>query len=994
MRTRRWMLGIVTLAVGLTALPATGQDPDRSHLDLDFLLSIDDAALHGTITPPGSPLLEKEAERFAYDELAYGFPDLTEAEITDVYFKDGSFDEVTDVGSRYRPRNDVEIVRDARWGVPHIYGDTDEAMAFGAGYASAEDRLPIMELLRALGRAEAFLLLETVPAYLADAEIVRAYGYTDDEFQDMVDRLPEVYGQDGQDVVDLANAHAAGINHFITQFQEGIVDAPVGLSDLLPPNEVAPWSAKDIVAVISIVRALFGAGGGGELGNASIFASLVDSYGIDDARVVYEDFRNRFQLDGPLHTLDSFPYNQPTVDLPGTEGNVTMYSGGDPGVVGALTEVGSIFPGGAAQAAADFAALDEASRIKWERVKLTTPHAAIDLSKAASPQMSNYIAVAGENSTTGNPIVIGGPQAGYFDPQILVESELHSPTIHARGAGFPGLSTLVVIGRSADAAFTATAGGSDMIDTYIEILCDPDGSTPTEEEVHYLYDADGDGEPECIEMDVRLHRETTSLPGAELLPAIYAERSVHGPITARGRVGDVAVAVSRKRSTYLKEADPAVSILRMNRGQADTAEEFIEAYRDHNLSTNWAFANATELGYVHGGLFPRRPDTIHPDFPVWGTGFWEWAPAGPAGETRGDDDYLEIDEHPNEANPPRGYVASWNNRTASDWGSADNNWGYSSVYRADMLEDQVVAAIAAGEKVSPVALTQIMERAGLTDLRAFRVLPGLLDVMDAGTPPSDRDAQVRDLLADWIDPATNPAGIGLRRDGDRDGNYDKGAAVAIMDAWWEPLIHAIFDGALGRDVSGVSRQDFHNAPGSGGSAFQGGFYGQVNTDIQQVLGNPIQSPTSQIYCGSDALGTDGTLTACAERLWSALAAVGDELAAAQGDDPTAWQTDAAGERIQFIPPTSDTMHWVNRPTTQLIAMFGRLDPTAAPAPTTTPAPAPTPSAPSAPAPTASAAPVTTPAPTSPLPATGGGLALAGLALALAATRRRRHPVER
>ena len=975
-------VGVVTIALG--QIPAVGQEPDRSHLDPDFLVELDDAALHGTVTPPGAGLLEKELERFAYDELAYGYPDLTEEQLTEVYFKDGSFDVPTDIARDYRPRADVRIVRDARWGVPHVYGDTDEAMAFGAGYASAEDRLPIMELLRALGRAEAFELLEHNPAWLADAEIVRAYGYTDDEFQQMVDRLPAVYGQDGQDVVDIANAHAAGINHFITQFQEGVVDPPVGLSDLLPPNTVAPWSAKDIVAVISIVRALFGAGGGGELGNASVFASLVESYGVDDARLVYEDFRNRFQLDGPLHTTDSFPYNQPAVDLPGTDGNVTMFSMGAPGVQGALEELVDLFPGGAAQAADQLGALAEESRIKWERVDLATPHAVVDLSKAASPQMSNYIGIAGEHTTTGNPIMLGGPQAGYFDPQILVEAELHSPTVHARGAGFPGLSTLVVIGRSHEAVFTATAGGSDMIDTYVEVLCDPDGGTPTEEEVHYLHDTDDDGTAECVEMDVRLHREATSLPGGELLPAIYAERTVHGPVTARGLVGDVPVAVSRKRSTYLKEADPAVSILRMNRGQADTAEEFVDAYRDHNLSTNWAYANATETGYVHGGLYPRRPDTIHPDMPVWGTGQWEWAPAGPAGETRGDDDYLEIDEHPHEANPPRGYVASWNNRTAADWGASDNNWGYASVYRADLLEDPVQEAIAAGEKLDPVEVVQLMERAGLSDLRAVRLLPSMLRVLEAGTAPSDREATMRDLLAEWIDPAANPEGIGLRRDGDRDGDYDRGAAVAIMDAWWEPLIRAMFEPALGRGVDGVSRQGFHNAPGAGGSAFQGGFYGQVFTDLSLVLGDPIRSPTSQVYCGSDGLGTDGTLDACADALWTSLAAAGDAIAADQGDDPTAWQADAAGERITFIPPTSDTMHWVNRPTTQVLAMFGANTPDAVtpdPAPTATTEPPPAAPSPAAEDTTGRPAPV-------PLPATGGGLALLGVAIAVAASRRR------
>src|ERR1043166_2316445 len=45
----------------------------------------------------------------------------------------------------------VEILRDP-YGVPHIFGATAEAAAYGAGYAQAEDRLE--ELLRNYRKAE------------------------------------------------------------------------------------------------------------------------------------------------------------------------------------------------------------------------------------------------------------------------------------------------------------------------------------------------------------------------------------------------------------------------------------------------------------------------------------------------------------------------------------------------------------------------------------------------------------------------------------------------------------------------------------------------------------------------------------------------------------------------------------------------------------------------------------------------------------------------
>lgn len=960
------LLGLTALVVTATpsATPAFGQDaPD--HLDPAFLDALDDAVVHGTVTPPGAELLETEKELRAYDDLVQGYPSLTDDQLIGTYFKDGRFREVTDVAREYRPRADVRVVRDAQWGVPHVYGDTDGAMAFGAGYAGAEDRLPIMEALRALGRAEAFELLGTTPAWLADAELLRLYGYTEDEFQAMVDRLPEVYGEDGQDAVDLLSEYVAGINHFITQVQAGQVPAPVGLADLLPPNDIAPWAPTDVVAVVSIVRALFGADGGNELANAVRWLELEEAYGTEQARVVYEDFRNRHNADGPVHTGGEFSYMQPAMPMPGTEGNVLGVTAGSTGLEGLLGELGDLLPTSGATAADDLRVLADEAAVDWSALRLDTPAGVIDLSRGAQASMSNWLAVAGDHTVSGDPILLGGPQAGYFYPQILVENELHSPTIHARGASFPGLSTLVVLGRSHQAAWTATAGGSDMIDTYVEVLCDPDGGTPTEEEVHYLFDEDGDGDPSCVPMDVRLHREATTLPGGEAVPAVYAERTVHGPVTARGRLGELPVAVSRKRSTYMKELDPAVSILRMNRGEATTADEFVDIFADgHNLSTNWAYASADEIGYFHGGLFPYRPDTVHPDLPVWGVGAWEWERDGD-----GADRFYDGRMHPHETNPGRGFGVSWNNRTAVGWGEDDSGWEFSSVYRADLLEDQLEAEIAAGRKIDPVRLTQLMEHAGLSDLRGTHVLPSALAVLDAAPAPSDRAATMRDVLADWLAPdADGPlAGYAwgaLRRDGDLDGAYDEQAAVAIMDAWWAPLVSTVFDPALGRDVFSVTRSGLDNAPNSGGSAYQGGMYGQVRRDLDMVLGADLRSPTSQAYCGSDALGTSGTLAACAEALWASLDAVGATLAADQGtDDPRAWTMDASAERISFLTNPLLTMHWVNRPTTQLLAMFGRA------------APAPMPTEPQGPSPT--------------LPATGGGLALLGLLAVAAAGRRTR-----
>src|SRR5262249_56153652 len=44
----------------------------------------------------------------------------------------------------------VVIYRDTH-DIPHVYGKTDPALAFGAGFAQAEDRLFLMDVLRHFG---------------------------------------------------------------------------------------------------------------------------------------------------------------------------------------------------------------------------------------------------------------------------------------------------------------------------------------------------------------------------------------------------------------------------------------------------------------------------------------------------------------------------------------------------------------------------------------------------------------------------------------------------------------------------------------------------------------------------------------------------------------------------------------------------------------------------------------------------------------------------
>jgi len=68
----------------------------------------------------------------------------------------------------------VTIYRDV-WGVPHIYGDSETAAAYGYGYAQAQDRLE--QILRNCRQAEGTSAEVDGPSALASDRIARVVGH-------------------------------------------------------------------------------------------------------------------------------------------------------------------------------------------------------------------------------------------------------------------------------------------------------------------------------------------------------------------------------------------------------------------------------------------------------------------------------------------------------------------------------------------------------------------------------------------------------------------------------------------------------------------------------------------------------------------------------------------------------------------------------------------------------------------------------------------------
>ncbi|MGH2754853.1 MAG: penicillin acylase family protein [Actinomycetota bacterium] len=842
-----------------------------------------------------------------YERMVQGAPDITLDGLTE-YFKDATFgvpptDEDMD---EYSPREGVTVLRDSAFGVPHVYGTTRSDVMFGAGYVSGEDRLFMMDTLRHVGRGRLSEFLGATEANLAsDRAVYLTSGYTEEELQAMLDRTEGLHPVLGpiakQDLLDYVD----GVNQFI---DEATAD-PTLLPAEYPALQITPepWTPTDTVAVASLIGSQLGVGGGNELANAN-FVKVLEGQGFapKQARKILADFRFANDPEAPVTTRERFNWDA-------NLGKVNKRSVAFPDDPGALTP--------AARAA-------ELPR------KIDGPFGPIPLRFPEG--QSNALLVGSELSETGRPLAVMGPQVAYWSPEILMELDLHGPGIDARGVGFPGISQYVLLGRGTDYAWSATSAGGDQVDIFAEKLCNPEGEEVAEDSVFYMKGG------KCVEMYTRTDSweakpSAGGFPPETVTVEMTTQRTNDGIVQARGMIDGKPVAFVAKRSSFMKEVDSAltyVEILDANR--IDGAEDFQRAFGRFGFTFNWFYIDPEDIAYQLGGYHPRRARHTDPDLPVWGTGKWRW---------RG---LLSAAKTPNDISPRKGFITSWNNKQAPGFRSNDGQYSFGPVHRVDPLDAGIRRFKRAGDKMTIADLVNVMGDAATVDLRGTEVLPFMLEAM--GRPKDERLTAAIDLLEEWIESGAH------RRDKDGDGAYDHASAVALMDAWWNPALEAIFKPVLGNAYDALPFND-HDAPRAQGSAFQNGLYGHVQKDLRTVLGKRVRGKFSRGYCGK------GKLAACRTSLLSSFDVAVRGLEEEFGADPATWDADEEGDSIQYTAvglQGQEPMPWQNRPTFQQVLEFDRVpDPEPAPEPTPTgdpsasPEPEPSPSGEGSPSPSPS-----------------------------------------
>ena len=764
---------------------------------------------------PGTPPLDTTQAEM-YDALTPLFNSVTNSDINK-YFKSEKLGVSTDGPGvpEIVPREGVTIVRD-KYDVPHVTATTYNGGIWAAGWIAAADR----GLLLSQARNNARVAAIDVPGLSAIGLVSSLQTFVPSAQTEAVvakqTQALQAEGKEGRAVLRDIDTYLTGINDYLDIHSPATPD----------------WTRNDVYAVNALKDQFLGVGGGDEARRTQFLSGLIKRLGAKKGWKVFNDLRQQTNEGSPTSIDGRFPYER----IPSKKsGNVLI----DPGSYERVNPV----QGG-------------------EPLSAPQPHA----------QASNTLMITKGRSATGRPLMVGGPQIGYFAPGLTYEIDMNAPGLQWRGATSAPFPGYLLIGRGQDFATTLTSASGDVIDQFAETLC---GGSETK----YLFKG------KCRNMGVF---NAGTLNGD---PVVY-NTTVHGPVVGYATVKGRTVAISSKRSSYGKDVVDLLFNRRLSTGAVKGPQSFYEAASKTPQTFNSFYIDHKNVALYTSGLLPIRDKRVDPGLLTKGTGQYEWK------------GFLSKKGHPHGKNPKSGMMVNWNNSVARGFGSADDEWGRAgSVQRVNMLTRMLNRnKIKKGKKKGKLTMASVVSamNAGATqDVRAIFTVPLLAKLLKGSKAPNSQAKQMLNQMVAWHNKG------GSRLDLDLDGKIDAPGA-ASMDVAWTKIADAFMKPVLGSQLDELntlfSRFDL---PPSGQYS---GWYQYFDKDIRALLGQNVKSPFRVKYCGH------GKKPACQKAVWAAIAAAGTELAADQGSaNPADWRSDAIRERINFSPLPLVSMRYTNRP---------------------------------------------------------------------------------
>ncbi|MEA2431954.1 MAG: hypothetical protein QOI19_2427, partial [Thermoleophilaceae bacterium] len=670
----------------------------------------------------------------------------------DTYYKNTTFGQMPGgVGSVSEPRPGALIFRDQRFGMAHVYASKRADLMFATGYATAQERLFLMDALRRT--AKGTLAGLTGPsAARGDANQLTDQDFSDQELTAQFNALPARLGAEGQRVHDDILAYIDGINARIDEVNQNPTEMPAEYAAL--GTKPARWTVSDTAAEATLLVTQFTVSNGGEEVNALLQQAFRKRFG-KNWRGRYNDLREAQDPEALTVSRTRSPSD-----------NTGKVKAG----LNALPDPGSVKPRDplVSGPSAKQQAAATANVPAWVRsvngLKASLPH-----------EESNAVMVTRKLTGSGHPVAAFGPQVSYYSPQIFSEYELHGAGIDVTGVAFPGASPYPLIGHGIDFAWSGTSANGDNNDTFVERLCNADGSAATEKSTSYVYKG------KCRPFVMRDQQVTTPVSPVDPSPpqtiTYRTMRSVHGPVFKLGTVGGKPVAFAKAKGVDFHELDASLPFMRMAENQPTDAKSFQRAFSSFPGTENWFYVDSRSAAFQQSGKYPLHKPGSDVDLPFWGDGRADWQGFKPSTY---DFKALPNSRRPSALDPPQGFFISWNNKEAPGWRKGPTEWSGGPVHRALILQHKLLTQKArGGGKVDLTALTRAVNTAATTDLRADENYKWMRLVIGKAGASDERYLK---LLDAWH------ASGSQRLDANGDNVYDHSAAVALMDAWWPRLV--------------------------------------------------------------------------------------------------------------------------------------------------------------------------------------------------------------
>ncbi|MFA5943867.1 MAG: penicillin acylase family protein, partial [Candidatus Thermoplasmatota archaeon] len=688
------------------------------------------------------------------------------------------------------------------FGVSHIYADDTYTLFYANGYVQARDRLFQLDLLRHNGYGDSAIIAGS--SQLASDMAVRRDLYTADEIRAQFDRAEPA-------IQDALQAYSDGVNRFMAE----------AVSKNALPGEFAalgrvpePWTPYDSIASVNYLIGYFGVGGGEELAHAQKLAALASTLGSREAAhaafadlswaTVDDAYTSIPSADKQVQGCESVPL---LADVPAAQIDQALAS-----TNAVPFGIPADLPLPARYGLDGHKSYGLLEGFKWG---------------------SNALLIGAEHTATGQPMMFGGPQMGYYKPPVPYQIGLHGAGYDAVGIGVtsaPG----IVIGRTPTFAWSVTSGADDQVDTVVVEL-DP------ADDHRYLWD----GVSEPMECRFEVHRVLPSagFPDAPQV-AVQEICRVRGmPVVSWDPAAGLAWA--QKVTTRGKELDGAWMWLGLAR--QTNLEGFMGQLATFPFTFNYLYAGPEGIAYIHTGDVPLRDPTLDPRFPALGGSAHGWR-----GEAVGLGLQTSI------INPSTGYVAQWNNAPAKGWRTGDGlqNWG--SVHRVQLLDRFVTQRLAQDQPVVWQDVADILEAAATHDPFARHSAPLLVKAAresgDAALQP------LADALEAWA------AADYAWRDVDKDGKYDD-AGHAVWDAARLALQERVFADELGTTMPTIVLDP------TASSDPHAGDHGR-HDNKESTLIDALNGKTSHPWC--DDVSTSGK-ESCEDQLVGALRDASAEL---------------------------------------------------------------------------------------------------------------------